>query len=125
MDLNVLGEIMRGGAEKVIEAGGTLAGGHSIADTDVKYGLSVMGFVNPSRMYANNRGMQTEYCVDSTIKAAFELGYAITVPFGCTSTYDNRLFHAPDLITYYERYIWNGNLAQGEPMEKVLESIRE
>ena len=35
MDLNILGEIMRGGAEKVIEAGGTLAGGHSIADSDV------------------------------------------------------------------------------------------
>ena len=39
MDLNVLGEIMRGGSEKVIEAGGTLVGGHSIADSDVKYGL--------------------------------------------------------------------------------------
>ena len=33
MDLNILGEIMRGGSEKVIEAGGTLAGGHSIADS--------------------------------------------------------------------------------------------
>ena len=43
MDLNILGKIMQGGAEKVIEAGGTLAGGHSIADADVKYGLSVMG----------------------------------------------------------------------------------
>ena len=41
MDLNILGEIMRGGAEKVIEAGGVLAGGHSIADDSVKYGLSV------------------------------------------------------------------------------------
>ena len=50
MDLNVLGEILRGGAEKVIEAGGTLVGGHSIADSDVKYGLSVTGFVNPANM---------------------------------------------------------------------------
>ena len=31
MDLNILGKIMQGGADKVIEAGGTLAGGHSIA----------------------------------------------------------------------------------------------
>ena len=38
MDLNILGEILRGGAEKVAEAGGILAGGHSIADTGVKYG---------------------------------------------------------------------------------------
>ncbi|MGN1015039.1 MAG: selenide, water dikinase SelD [Butyricicoccus sp.] len=54
MDLNILGEIMRGGAEKVIEAGGVLAGGHSIADSDVKYGLSVTGIVDPARIYANN-----------------------------------------------------------------------
>ena len=56
MDLNILGEILRGGSEKVIEAGGTLAGGHSIADADVKYGLSVMGTVHPSHMYPNNQG---------------------------------------------------------------------
>ena len=53
-DLNILGEIMRGGAEKVAEAGGVLAGGHSIADSDVKYGLSVMGIVHPDHIYANN-----------------------------------------------------------------------
>lgn len=57
MDLNILGSIMQGGAEKVQEAGGTLAGGHSIMDSDVKYGLSVMGLVNPKRMYANNTGI--------------------------------------------------------------------
>ena len=53
-DLNILGEMMRGGAEKVTEAGGVLAGGHSIADSDVKYGLSVMGVVHPDHIYANN-----------------------------------------------------------------------
>ena len=56
MDLNILGEIMRGGAEKVIEAGGQLAGGHSIADSDVKYGLSVTGVVHPEKIYQNNSG---------------------------------------------------------------------
>ncbi|MBU5460682.1 selenide, water dikinase SelD [Anaerostipes sp. MSJ-23] len=56
MDLNILGEIMRGGSEKVIEAGGTLAGGHSIADSDVKYGLSVTGIVHPDKIYPNNQG---------------------------------------------------------------------
>lgn len=53
-DLNILGEMMRGGAEKVAEAGGVLVGGHSIADADVKYGLSVMGTVHPEHIYANN-----------------------------------------------------------------------
>lgn len=56
MDLNILGEIMRGGAEKVTEAGGSLAGGHSIADSDVKYGLSVTGVVHPEKIYPNDGG---------------------------------------------------------------------
>lgn len=56
MDLNILGEIMRGGSEKVTEAGGSLAGGHSIADDSVKYGLSVTGVVDPKKMYPNNQG---------------------------------------------------------------------
>lgn len=56
MDLNVLGEILRGGSEMVQEAGGVLSGGHSIADTDVKYGLSVTGVVHPAHIYQNNQG---------------------------------------------------------------------
>lgn len=56
MDLNVLGAILQGGSEKVIEAGGILSGGHSIADSDVKYGLSVTGIVHPKRLYPNNQG---------------------------------------------------------------------
>lgn len=56
MDLNILGEILRGGWEMVLEAGGSLVGGHSIADDSVKYGLSVTGVVHPDRMYPNNQG---------------------------------------------------------------------
>lgn len=53
-DLNILGEILRGGAEKVKEAGGVLCGGHSIHDASAKYGLSVTGLVHPDRVFANN-----------------------------------------------------------------------
>jgi len=52
-DLNILGEIMRGGAEKVAEAGASLAGGHSINDADVKYGLSVTGVIDPAKVLKN------------------------------------------------------------------------
>ncbi|OUN15516.1 selenide, water dikinase SelD [Gemmiger sp. An87] len=54
MDLNILGRILQGGAEKVREAGGILAGGHSIADSDVKYGLSVTGIIHPDKVLENN-----------------------------------------------------------------------
>ena len=53
-DLNILGQIMLGGSEKVREAGGVLAGGHSIMDVDVKYGLSVTGTIHPQKIWANN-----------------------------------------------------------------------
>ena len=45
---------MQGGQEKVNEAGGTLAGGHSIADDSVKYGLSVTGVVHPDHILPND-----------------------------------------------------------------------
>lgn len=54
MDLNILGKIMQGGNEKVEEAGGILAGGHSINDEGVKYGLSVTGVIDPNKIYKNN-----------------------------------------------------------------------
>ena len=54
-DLNILGKIMLGGSEKVKEAGGILAGGHSIADQEVKYGLSVLGTIHPDKVFANNQ----------------------------------------------------------------------
>lgn len=63
MDLNILGKIMQGGAAKVQEAGGLLVGGHSIADTDVKYGLSVCGIVHPDRMLQNNSGQPGDHLV--------------------------------------------------------------
>lgn len=53
-DLTILKEILRGGAEKVQEAGAILAGGHSIHDHSVKYGLSVTGTIDPNKIYQNN-----------------------------------------------------------------------
>ncbi len=54
MDSEILGEILRGGAEKVQEAGGIVCGGHSINDIEPKYGVSVTGIVHPSKILSNN-----------------------------------------------------------------------
>ena len=48
-----LAEILRGGAEKCIEAGAVIAGGHSIEDKEPKFGLSVTGIVHPDKVLAN------------------------------------------------------------------------
>lgn len=47
LDPAILAEIFRGGADTVLEAGGVIAGGHTIIDAEPKYGLSVLGVVHP------------------------------------------------------------------------------
>lgn len=47
---SVISEILRGAAEKMAEAGGVIAGGHTIDDDEPKFGLAVMGTVHPSRV---------------------------------------------------------------------------
>lgn len=50
LDPAILAETLRGGADKVAEAGGVIAGGHTIFDAEPKYGLAVMGMIHPSAM---------------------------------------------------------------------------
>jgi selenide,water dikinase len=53
LDLEVLREILRGGAERVEEAGAVTIGGHTIIDRELKYGLAVTGVVHPDRVIRN------------------------------------------------------------------------
>jgi selenide,water dikinase len=53
LDISVLKDILKGGIDKMMEAGVTLVGGHSIDDAELKYGLSVTGIVHPKRMVTN------------------------------------------------------------------------
>jgi len=50
LDHSILTEILRGGAEKALEAGVVISGGHTVADKEPKYGLSVTGRVDPSKI---------------------------------------------------------------------------
>lgn len=50
---DILGDILKGGADKVKEAGAVLVGGHSVQDDEPKYGLCVSGFVHPGKIYKN------------------------------------------------------------------------
>jgi len=53
LDLEILREILDGGLAKIVEAGATLCGGHSIQDPEPKYGVSVTGFVERDRLVRN------------------------------------------------------------------------
>ena len=51
-------------------------------------------------------GMQTEYCIDATCKAAFEYGYKIIIPKCGTSTFDIPGLKADKLCKFFEERIW-------------------
>src|SRR4029450_1896486 len=53
MDIEVLGEILKGGADKAKEAGVVVVGGHTIIDEEIKYGMAVTGVVRPDRVIRN------------------------------------------------------------------------
>lgn len=53
VSFDILGEILRGGADKVLEAGAVIVGGHSVDDNEPKYGLSVTGTVAPDKVLKN------------------------------------------------------------------------
>ena len=53
LDTSILREILRGGCDKVSEAGASIAGGHSVDDNEPKYGLAVTGVVHPDHILTN------------------------------------------------------------------------
>jgi len=57
MPRSILAEILRGGRDKVLEAGAAPAGGHSVEDAEIKYGLAVSGTIDPGRI-ATNKGLR-------------------------------------------------------------------
>lgn len=63
LPVEILGEILHGGADKVMEAGAVLAGGHTIQDDEPKYGLSVTGFVHPDRLWRNTGAQEGDFLI--------------------------------------------------------------
>ncbi len=53
MPPDIAGEILKGGADKIAEAGAVIAGGHSIKDNELKYGLAVTGLIHPEKIIKN------------------------------------------------------------------------
>ena len=62
----MLAEILRGGSDKIKEAGAVLIGGHSIDDQEPKYGLSVTGIVHPEKVWKNVGANPASSCINKT-----------------------------------------------------------
>ena len=53
MDISIMQDVLKGGLEKMWEAGVLLVGGHSVEDDELKYGLSVTGIIHPEKVWSN------------------------------------------------------------------------
>ena len=69
-------------------------------------------------------GMQVEYCVDTTIRVAFEKNYKITVPQGGTTTFDTKNMPAANIRIHHEK-IWDRVFGRVLPIEEVLSFMDE
>ena len=63
LDLEILNAILRGGADKVKEAGAVIGGGHTVRDAEIKYGLSATGVVTPQRLLTNSKALPGDVLV--------------------------------------------------------------
>ncbi len=68
-------------------------------------------------------GMQTEYCIDVSVKVAFEYEYNVTIPRKATTTFDSAFAGGKELSEYYEDKIWNGRYAKVVPAEDIIKDI--
>lgn len=68
-------------------------------------------------------GLQTEYCIDATCKAAFEYGFKVIIPEETNTTFDNEYLSAQELYQFYNEKIWKHRFAEVLPVEEVRELI--
>ena len=64
-------------------------------------------------------GLQTNYCIDCTVKSAFERGFEVIIPEGTNSTFDNDYMTGETAVRYYNEDVWEG-LADSVTLEEAI-----
>ena len=69
-------------------------------------------------------GLQTNYCIDCTVKSAFERGFEVIIPEGTNSTYDNDYMTGETTVRYYNDDVWE-ELVEAVTIEKAIALLEE
>lgn len=69
-------------------------------------------------------GLQTDYCMDATVKCGFEHGFRMIVPEYTNSTFDNAFMSAEQTYRYYNEFMWKGRYAECVSFEDALALLR-
>ena len=70
-------------------------------------------------------GLQTNFCIDATVKSAFERGYNVIIPQGTNSTFDNDYMDGETTYRYYNDMMWPKRFAQCLSMEEAIGKIKQ
>ncbi len=69
-------------------------------------------------------GLQTNYCIDATVKSAFERGFTVIIPEGTNSTFDNDYMTGETTYRYYNEDVWE-ELADAVTFEEAMAMLEE
>ena len=69
-------------------------------------------------------GLQTNYCIDATVKSAFERGFDVIIPEGTNSTFDNKYMSGETTVRYYNEDVWE-EIADVVPFEEAVSLLTE
>ena len=70
-------------------------------------------------------GLQTNFCIDATVKSAFERGYEVIIPAGANSTFDNDYMDAETTYRYYNEMMWPGRFAKCVSVDEAVRMLGE
>ena len=70
-------------------------------------------------------GLQTDYCMDATIKCGFEHGFQMIVPENANSTFDNAFMTGEQSYKYYNEFMWKGRYAECISVEKTMNKFQK
>jgi nicotinamidase-related amidase len=69
-------------------------------------------------------GLQTDYCIDATIKCGFEHGFNIIVPAYANTTVNNDFMSAEQSYHYYNEFMWNGRYAECISLDETIKRMK-
>jgi len=69
-------------------------------------------------------GLQTNFCIDATVKSAFERGYKVIIPQGANSTFDNDYMTGEITYKYYNDMMWPKRFATCMSVEETINYLK-
>ena len=70
-------------------------------------------------------GLQTDYCIDSTVKCGFEHGFQVIVPEYANSTFDNDFMSAENSYRYYNEFMWKNRYAKCVSVDEAVRMMKK